>query len=129
MLTAACATAGPTTAAPAGPKGRALRVEWVPLAAGQPGTDVEVITVDSDDAVYALAADPSALGPAATAVFEVVADQQPEEACRRALAAAQAWLDEPDLAGRRLLVSTRAAVTAGPRGADPAALDSAAAAV
>ncbi|MEU7359055.1 type I polyketide synthase [Streptomyces olivaceoviridis] len=129
VLTAARITAGPATVAPAGRGGRALRTEWVPLDDGRPGTAVEIVTVDSDDAVYRVAAAPSPLGAAATAVFDVGAGREPEDACRRALAVAQAWLDEPDLAGRVLVVRTRAAVPVGPRDTGAAAPDPAAAAV
>ncbi|MEU9878439.1 SDR family NAD(P)-dependent oxidoreductase [Streptomyces phaeochromogenes] len=128
VLTAARVTAGPTTVAPAGRRSRALRTEWVPLDNGQANTAVEFVTVDSDSAVFELAAEPSTVW-AAAAVFDVGAGREPEDACRRALAVAQAWLDEPDLEGRPLVVRTRAAVPAGPRGTGPAALDPAAAAV
>ncbi|MFJ7146809.1 SDR family NAD(P)-dependent oxidoreductase [Streptomyces sp. NPDC100445] len=131
VLTAAQVTSGPAAAAPTGRGGRALRAEWVRLDSGRPGTAVETVTVtvDSDDAVCELAVDPSVLGPAAVAVFDVGADREPAEACRRALSVAQAWLDEPGLEGRVLVVRTRAAVPAGPRGTDAVAVDPAAAAV
>ncbi|MFJ9025010.1 SDR family NAD(P)-dependent oxidoreductase [Streptomyces sp. NPDC102259] len=128
VLTAARVTARPATVAPDGRRRPALRTEWVPLDTGQAGTAVEVVTVDGDGAVFALAAEPSTADGVA-AVFDVDAGREPEDACRRALAVAQAWLDEPDLEGRRLVVRTRAAVPGGPLGAGPAGLDPASAAV
>ncbi|WP_263975748.1 type I polyketide synthase [Streptomyces sp. NK08204] len=127
VLTAARVTARPA-AAPAARRGRALRTEWVPLDAGQADEPVELVTVDSDTAVLELAAAPSALA-AATVVLDIGAGTEPEDACRRALAVAQAWLDEPNLVERRLVVRTRAAVPAGPGDAGATALDPAAAAV
>ncbi|MFI5468821.1 SDR family NAD(P)-dependent oxidoreductase [Streptomyces cacaoi] len=128
VLTAARVTAGPATVAPTDRRCRALRTEWVPLDNGRAGTAVEVVTVDSDSAVFELAAEPSTVG-AVAAVFDVGVGKEPEDACRRALAVAQAWLDEPDLEGCHLVVRTRAAVPAGPRDTGPAAPDPAAAAV
>ncbi|WP_430383563.1 SDR family NAD(P)-dependent oxidoreductase [Streptomyces sp. P10-4] len=126
VLTAARVTARPATAVPAGRHGRALRTEWVPLDTAPTCGAVEVAAVDGDTDVYALAAAPPTV---AAAVFDVGTGREPGDACRRALAVAQAWLDEPDLEGRRLVVRTRAAVPAGPEGTGAAALDPAAAAV
>ncbi|GHH30385.1 polyketide synthase [Streptomyces rubradiris] len=104
---------------PSGP-GDVLRTVWFPLdhepAAGPPRT----VVVDSDDDLL----DPTALA-AAVAVLDVLPGEPPAAACRRALAVTQAWLDEPELAGHRLVVRTRNAVSAEP----VAVLDPAAAAV
>lgn len=71
-----------------------------------------------------LSGDPSALA-VAVAVLDVTLGEQPVAACRRALVVAQTWLDEPELAGLRLVVRTRNAVPV----ESGAVLDPAAAAV
>jgi rifamycin polyketide synthase modules 4, 5 and 6 len=107
-----------------GSHGGALRTEWVALDLEVALDAPRIVPVDSDEQVLELAGDPSAL-PAAVAVLDIAAGEDPAAAARCALAVAQTWLDEPELAGFPLVVRTRNAVPV-----DPAAvLDPAAAAV
>ncbi|RSM66030.1 beta-ketoacyl synthase [Amycolatopsis sp. WAC 01376] len=104
--------------------GGALRIEWTELDRETAAAPPRTVPVNSDQAVLDLGDDPSAV-TAAVAVLDVPLGEPPVVACRRALAVAQAWLDEPALAGLRLVVRTRNAVPIEPG----AMLDPAAAAV
>ncbi|GIG59287.1 polyketide synthase [Longispora fulva] len=130
-------TAGRITVRPAGEprparRGGALRTGWIVLetAAGPAETvtaetaPARTVPADSEDAVLDLGADPSALD-GATALLDVPEGEEPTAACRRVLGVAQAWLDEPELERRALVVRTRNAVSLDASGV----LDSAAAAV
>ncbi|MFX0579441.1 SDR family NAD(P)-dependent oxidoreductase [Nocardia nepalensis] len=108
---------------PSGPGG-ALRIAWEELDRETAAAPPRTLPVNSDDEVLELSGDPSAMADA-VAVLDVPLGEQPVAACRRALAIAQAWLDEPELAGHRLVVRTRNAVPVEPA----AMLDPAAAAV
>ncbi|MER6670094.1 beta-ketoacyl reductase, partial [Amycolatopsis japonica] len=89
--------------------GGALRIEWTELDRQTAAAPPRTVPVNSDEAVLDLGDDPSAV-TAAVAVLDVPLGEPPVVACRRALAVAQAWLDEPALAGLRLVVRTRNAV-------------------
>ncbi|AOR34245.1 hypothetical protein BFF78_27170 [Streptomyces fodineus] len=123
VLTVGLVGAGPAPVAPRERPVGALRIEWTPLDAEPVAAPVGLVPVDGDADVFDLAAGP------ADALFDAGAGGEATEVCSRALAVAQAWLDEPELSGHRLVVRTRTAVPAGSAPGDPAGVDPAAAAV
>ncbi|MFF5077642.1 SDR family NAD(P)-dependent oxidoreductase [Actinoplanes sp. NPDC000266] len=102
----------------------ALRVAWAELDVAGDSGPLRAVPVNNDDEVLELAGDPPALA-GSVAVLDVPPGESPAAACRRVLAVAQAWLDEPELDGARLVVRTRDGVPVEPG----AVLDPAAAAV
>nr|WP_269781692.1 type I polyketide synthase [Nocardia bovistercoris] len=124
VLTAGRIATRPAREPRRGLRGGALRMEWAELDRETATTPPRIIPVHSDDDVLELGDDPSVLADA-VAVLDVAFGTEPVAACVRALAVAQAWLDEPGLAGSRLVVRTRDGVPVDP----DAALDPAAAAV
>ncbi|MFI0793603.1 SDR family NAD(P)-dependent oxidoreductase [Micromonospora rubida] len=124
VLTAGRIAARPAREPRLGRPGGALRTVWAELDRETAAAPPRTVPVNSDDAVLDLSGDPSALA-GAVAVLDVPLGEQPVAACCRALAVAQTWLDEPELAGFRLVVRTRNAVPV----ESVAVLDPAAAAV
>ncbi len=124
VLTAGRIAVRPAREPRQGRRGGALRTAWAALDLATGGDPVRTVPVNSDDAVLDLGGDPAVMATE-VAVLDVPAGEEPGAACRRALAVAQAWLDEPELAGHRLVVRTRNAVPV----ASVAVLDPAAAAV
>ncbi|MGW1159807.1 SDR family NAD(P)-dependent oxidoreductase [Streptomyces sp. NPDC002519] len=124
VLSAGLVSAEPVPAAVLRRPG-ALRIEWTTLPADPTETPAGPAPVGDDTDVFDLAAEP------ADALYEVGAgdDDEVAAACSRALAVAQAWLDEPELAGHRMVVRTSRAVPVASASGDPADLDPAAAAV
>jgi rifamycin polyketide synthase module 4/5/6 len=90
-----------------------LRVGWHEIDAKLAPAPVSIVTVEDDADVLSLAgAQPDAYKPL-VALLDVGVGADPAAACRRVLTVAQAWLDEPDLEPRPLVVLTRGATQAG----------------
>ena len=134
VLTGSLAGGSPRPSAGAEPGGDALGIQWREIGIEQAAVPTAVVAVEDDSDVLELAgrlpADPAAAEQAdhPAALIDVGTGTDPVAACRRVLAVAQAWLDEPDLEPHPLVVLTRGAAPVASPG-DAACVDPAGAAV
>ena len=127
VLSAGQVTAGPPVIEPAAPGDDVLRITWDLIAryriawnrtGGEPAAATATIVAVDDAAI--LADVMSSVDDPAAGLLTVAAGDDPAAACRRVLAIAQQWLDEPDLEPYPLVVLTHGAVAIDAEAADPA---------